>query len=523
MKKLVGNIGQILGISLACLLGITSQAIAIPPEDSLEQLTSVSQLRDIQTNDWAFAALKNLAENYGCLQGYPQHIFAGDQPMTRYEFAAALKQCSDSLTILIEDTKKAVNAEDLLQLQRLQADFATELPAINSSISKLENSLATLENQQFSPTTKLRTRLITYLGDAFGKTASPANETAVNYRSELIFTTSFTSRDRLRIRLRAGEVPLFDTATEFPQGRLSGPTNEPRLLYGNTRSQVRLNQIKYTFAPAKNLRVILDIFSGDRILSDVITPLSSAATGPISEYGRLNTILYPINLQSGLGFAWEATPWLDMDFYLGSEFGSADNPKIGLFAGGYGASIRTAFNFGALKLGFSYGNSYSPRFGVNTSSGSNASAVIGAGPVIGNTYVAGAFYRFSPLFELGGSVGYINASTRGNQTKGEAEVWDYRLNGIFYDVLKKGNLAGFVVGIQPRLTGTSNSALAEALGFQDGQRHDLSTGWHIETFYTHRLTDNISITPGIFWLTAPNHDARNPGVIVSAIRFSFEY
>jgi hypothetical protein len=65
--------------------------------------------------------------------------------------------------------------------------------------------------------------------------------------------------------------------------------------------------------------------------------------------------------------------------------------------------------------------------------------------------------------------------------------------------------------------------LAEALGFQDGQRHDLSTGWHIETFYTHRLTDNISITPGIFWLTAPNHDARNPGVIVSAIRFSFEY
>ena len=106
MKKLVGNIGQILGISLACLLGISSQAIAVPPKDSLEQLTSVSQLRDIQTNDWAFAALKNLAENYGCLQGYPQHIFAGDQPMTRYEFAAALKPVS--YTHLTLPTKRIV-------------------------------------------------------------------------------------------------------------------------------------------------------------------------------------------------------------------------------------------------------------------------------------------------------------------------------------------------------------------------------------------------------------------------------
>lgn len=122
----------------------------------------------------------------------------------------------------------------------------------------------------------------------------------------LTYTRAFRQGDDVQIDGICGIIvdKGFLTTTEFPQGRLSGPTNEPRLLYGNTRSQVRLNQIKYTFAPAKNLRVILDFFSGDRILSDVITPLSSAATGPISEYGRLNTILYPINLQSGLGFAW---------------------------------------------------------------------------------------------------------------------------------------------------------------------------------------------------------------------------
>ncbi|MGB7083959.1 MAG: S-layer protein, partial [Phormidesmis sp.] len=37
----------------------------------LAQVTSVSELSDVQPGDWAFTALQRLVEEYGCLEGFP--------------------------------------------------------------------------------------------------------------------------------------------------------------------------------------------------------------------------------------------------------------------------------------------------------------------------------------------------------------------------------------------------------------------------------------------------------------------
>ena len=84
-------------------------------------------------------------------------------------------------------------------------------------------------------------------------------------------------------------------------------------------------------------------------------------------------------------------------------------------------------------------------------------------------------------------------------------------------------MAGLILGMQPRLTGTSSESLARAIGLPPGQRSDRNVGHHIEAFYSHRLSDNLSITPAIIWLTAPNHDERNPDVFVGIIRSSFSF
>jgi len=102
-------------------------------------------------------------------------------------------------------------------------------------------------------------------------------------------------------------------------------------------------------------------------------------------------------------------------------------------------------------------------------------------------------------------------------------VLDYRVNLIFYDLVNKGNLAGLIVGTEPRLTGTSNAALAQAIGLPPGQRSDRNVGFHIEAFYSYRVNDHIVITLGFFWLTALNHDARNPDAVVGVIRTSFTF
>jgi hypothetical protein len=129
----------------------------------------------------------------------------------------------------------------------------------------------------------------------------------------------------------------------------------------------------------------------------------------------------------------------------------------------------------------------------------------------------------TPTFEVGASAGLINARTLGEGVRGDAQVWDYRVNLAFYDLGKKGNFAGIIFGMQPKLTGTSNATLAQAIGLPAGQRSDRDTGFHIEAFYSYRISDHISITPGVFWLTAPNHDARNPDVVVGVIRTTFGF
>ncbi|MFM8661651.1 MAG: iron uptake porin, partial [Cyanobium sp.] len=63
-----------------------------------EQVTSVSQFTDVRPTDWAFQALANLVERYGCVAGYPDGTFKGRQAMTRYEAAALLNACLDRVT-----------------------------------------------------------------------------------------------------------------------------------------------------------------------------------------------------------------------------------------------------------------------------------------------------------------------------------------------------------------------------------------------------------------------------------------
>ncbi len=47
--------------------------------------------------------------------------------------------------------------------------------------------------------------------------------------------------------------------------------------------------------------------------------------------------------------------------------------------------------------------------------------------------------------------------------------------------------------------------------------------WHIEAFYRHQVTDNISLTPGVIWLTAPNQSSRNPDVVIGTLRLTLTF
>ena len=70
--------------------------------ESQNQVTSINQFSDVKPTDWAYQALNNLIERYGCVAGYPDGTYRGKQAMTRYEAAALLNACLDRITEVTE-------------------------------------------------------------------------------------------------------------------------------------------------------------------------------------------------------------------------------------------------------------------------------------------------------------------------------------------------------------------------------------------------------------------------------------
>ena len=107
---------------------------------SQNQVTSVNQFSDVRPTDWAYQALSNLVEKYGCVAGYPNGTYKGGQAMTRFEAAALLNACLDRVTEVTDE------------LQRLMDEFTKELAVLKGRVDGLEAKVGSLEAQQFSST-----------------------------------------------------------------------------------------------------------------------------------------------------------------------------------------------------------------------------------------------------------------------------------------------------------------------------------------------------------------------------------
>lgn len=68
--------------------------------------TRVLPFTDVSPDHWAYAALLNLAGVYGCISGYPDGTFRGENAVTRYEFAAGMDACLGVLTSLVQQRRQ---------------------------------------------------------------------------------------------------------------------------------------------------------------------------------------------------------------------------------------------------------------------------------------------------------------------------------------------------------------------------------------------------------------------------------
>ncbi|GCL35928.1 MULTISPECIES: iron uptake porin [Sphaerospermopsis] len=532
-------------------MGVMAQTPTPETENTLEQVTSVSQLADVQPTDWAFQALQSLVERYGCIAGYPNSTFRGNRAMTRYEFAAGLNACLNRVQELIAtSTADAVKKEDLETLQKLQQEYADGLVELRGRLDGLESRTAVLESEQFSTTTKLSGDVIFTVGSVFGgdrplnsdqwrtgaARSSLQDNTIFSDRVRLIFDTSFSGKDRLRLILKANNTIAFNGAVSGTQmTRLGWDTTV------NANNTVEVGKLFYNFPVGDKVNVTVDAIGGSFFDNfNTVNPLLSAATtGALSRFGRFSPIYRASNtgLASGRGAGVSAVFKLSdkITFSGGYLARNADNPdeSRGLFDGTYGALAQLAFQPNQnLTLALAYAHSYFSGAVAGDVSVSGAEGSVFANSPFGggvatsaNHYGLQTSYRFSPQFVLSGWVGYTQAIAENNATnvnRGDtADIWNWAVTLGLPDLGKKGNLAGIIFGQPPKVT--SNDFGPAVPTATSPRRLDSDTSYHLEALYRYQVNSNLSITPGLIVIFNPEHNSNNDTIYTGVIRTTFRF
>ena len=511
-----------------------------------QNVTSVSQLSDVRPTDWAFTALQSLVERYGCIAGYPDRTFRGKQATSRYEFAAGLNACLDKINEIISaGLADKVSKEDLATLQKLQEEFAAELATLRGRVDALDAKTAKLEAQQFSTTTKLSGEAIFSVSGATGANTGFTNTNIVfSNRVRLNLLTSFSGKDLLITGLQATNINSLAVPLGYadPLGSSSnvklGIENQflnfnPSNSNTAAANSVNLYKLLYIFPVADKLTM----FAGSNAeVSDAfpaISPFASEGQGSISRFGqglnaatRVSGGTSGTGLAAAVGFIWAISDKVDLRALYGSVNSAiaTNSPTTLLGAGFFGGSTIASAQLtlkptSTLDIGLNYANSYHQ---INILGTGLAAADIGAinaagtsltNPIQLNSVGATLTWRLAPKVAFNVSGAWIFANLSGVNASTTFTSW---MTGFhFSDVFNEGNTAGLIFG-QPLARSSASGLATVPTGFT-------ATPYHLEGYFNFKLSKNISVTPGVFFVFNPEGINNAPTATVGVVRTTFTF
>jgi hypothetical protein len=527
--------------------------------EATAQVTSVSQLSDVQPTDWAFQALQSLVERYGCIAGYPDSSYRGNRALTRYEFAAGLNACLDRVNELIATaTTNLASENDLITLQRLQSEFAAELASVRGRVDALEVQTAELESNQFSTTTKLTGNVFVNVTGAFaggdilaeGETAfrtQPRTVTTVRRVTKdpnitlsnyvfLNFTTSFTGKDSLVTQLVTGngDSPANRFASAGLYNTFGVPYTDQTGVTGTTGSVV-LRELFYNFPIGESLRVVVGprvnwyrYFDNNRF--------TFYLTGAGSFNSSGSTLLNAVDRGSGAALLWQISDRLRLNVaYLGentefltsSLFNSSSNPSQGLFSPTNTLTAElTVSPIKSLNLRFLYNRSH-VRAIAGQVGGAIGEPIYGFADdgfdgaiddATGDTYAFNFDWLVTDGFGLFGRYAYgstniepLNAS----RPNGEVNAQTIQVGAAFPDLGKEGALFTLSYLIPFSVVDGRNFLVS---GGGDG-----GIQYEFEATYFYPLSQNIALVPAFYWIGNPNNFSGNPNIYVGNLRAQFSF
>ena len=571
-----------------------------------DQITNISQFGDVQPTDWAYQALNNLVEQYGCVAGYPNGTFKGAKPLSRFEAAALLNSCLDRVT----------EATD--ELKRLAEEFEKELAVIRGRIDGIEKKIGKLEAAQFSTTTKLQGEATFVIGAvSFGGTqntysrangsgfvAPAANGTqstpttanaakfanyrgtipgagalgnnrnwgavTFNYDVRLNLNTSFTGKDLLYTRLRSGNF----TNSVFNGQPYSLLALDKAFAPTGGNNVVNIDRLYYRFPVGKTFTAVI----GPRARNTealAITP--SFYRADLLDVFTLNGAPATYNKATGAAFAliWKqqvkkGQPFLAASTSYVAPNGDSSNPSQGglLTSGAQGSfltqvgwagpqfALTAAWRYGQCgqnltRRGTQFANQTLP---CSEGVGTSGVSPFWSGNSSSNNFALNAAWQpiksgLIPSVSLGYGISSITSANfngynadsvvpGGNNQPTTAQPFpsygnvrnitqlqSWQLGLQWNDLLAKGNAAGFAFGQPTYVSALSQNGIRSPYrnyrtftnrgrslsgnynaynGFNDNPNGPNDGNFAFEWWYRFQVSNNISITPAIFYLSRPN-------------------
>ena len=469
-------------------------AVADYSPSKKEQVTSVTQFSDVYPTDWAYQALSNLVEQYGCVAGYPNGTFRGNRAMTRYEAAALLNACLDRITEITDE------------LRRLMKEFETELAILRGRVDGLEARVGELEATQFSTTTKLKGSTHWVFGAAkyHGKrsdfNAATNGGTSFSYDLRLALETSFTGKDSLVTRLRSGNMNnIYGGAGVGLFGQEYGV---------DTGNAVVIDRLFYSFPVGEDFTVV----AGPRVRMDNMLPVWPSAypsdmTMDFFTYAGAPGA-YNLALGGGAGVWWKPGDFSISTSYLSAnaesscpstdcEYGGG----IGTDAAAFSATTQIAYAPENWGVAAAYTKA-SGTNGVGLYSGNGTRGAVALSLTDGQTdsYGLSAWWMpeesgWIPSISAGWGLTDISDSTLGYVKSATTQSWYVGLE--WSDVFLEGNSFGIAAGQPTFITDI------DVDNKDDEQDYLHGGGYAWEFFYKFQVTDNITVTPAIHYLSAP--------------------
>ncbi|WP_016876605.1 iron uptake porin [Chlorogloeopsis fritschii PCC 9212] len=517
MKKqvLYQNVWNVchLSFALTIILAVTGRAFGNEAPPALyfdSNINAVSELAEIQPHDWAFQSLKSLVERYGVVAGY------FDGTMTRYEFATVLATTINHISKLTSaKTTNLVHQQDLETIKRLQAEFAKELEVLQGRLDNLEKHVEKIQQQQFSTTTKLEGEvLFAVSGVGSGEKADGSGDRidsnlTLSNRTRLTFDTSFTGKDRLRLRLQASNLPGIDDATETDMARLA--------FQSDSDNQFELSTVEYRFPIGEQAMVYLEAEGGDLddFFTDTLNPFfSGSSRGSISRFAQRNPI-YRQGGGAGVGLVYDLSKSISLS--LGYLSDDVNEPEVGFGGEEYGAIAQITLEpIDDFKVGFTYIHSYNS---LDTGTGSrraNDPFDDNSDAIIADSFGLESTFAVSDRLTVSGWAGFTRATATDLPNNPTADIFNWALTVAFVDLGKENNVAGIAIGQPPKVTGNEFEVATQKYKDED-------TALHLEAFYRFQVNDNIAITPGLLVITNPEHDRDNNTIYVGTIRTTFRF